>query len=925
MEAVARSTIQASLDASAYTGGARQIDAANRQMSQSAQAVVAAGERVEVTTNRAGRAFERVQQTLDRNYAAMQRFERAQESINRAQERGLVSQERAGQLIQLAQQRYLGTSAAANAASTSLGQFGAANDNAAQKTGRMSQVMGQAGFQIQDFAVQVASGQSAMVAFVQQGSQLAGAFGPTGIWVGVALAITGVVFALTGVGDAQKKVNETLERSDALYRGVTEAARQYRTGLQDEAEALATLEARYRDLNEARRQYELRQATARRDELTQLQTRLGRDVNPTLNRLAMEAERQVAAEREAALRARQIGAPAPIPATDARDALAAVYEFRSGPPTAERILQLSERLREAGAAAGGFREQIADAVAGLDPFVTRAEELDRRLRQVEQIMALASGQALPGLATGMDGAASAAERMTGQVVNLVREMQRLAQLALDNPTMGLDARLSRAQERIDALRQGGLRRYEAVTGFQTQAERAQQLAAEERDRVRQALANSRQFTPEQIEARLRESDPARALRAQQIAEADSTEERLRKEAEEREREANRAGARGARREERIAERLADATRDAEAQARAQTRIADAYGQSEEAGRRAEATERALAAVRKTGSDITDEESAAVQRLAQAFEAEARARSDVQSRIATRNIAQETELLEAQARTITMTAEARERELAAVRARQQIEARGGDPASNASRAYISAAENAAAARLEQERLIQGAKTFQDIGNRAADAFGKTLVDALMEGRDAFDALNETAKRVLNEILNEMLRMAVINPLKNMAFGGNAPSFFNGGAGSMGGAGGFLSLFGGAAGGAKDATLAAAQFVSFAGATGAAFDRGNVIPFASGGIVERPTLFPMAAGTGLMGEAGPEAILPLRRGPDGKLGVSAQGSGAQMDARARRVSPRVTINVTTPDASSFRSSEGQIAATASRVLQRAGRNL
>ena len=51
----------------------------------------------------------------------------------------------------------------------------------------------------------------------------------------------------------------------------------------------------------------------------------------------------------------------------------------------------------------------------------------------------------------------------------------------------------------------------------------------------------------------------------------------------------------------------------------------------------------------------------------------------------------------------------------------------------------------------------------------------------------------------------------------------------------------------------------------------------MPYARGGVVNRPTLFPMANGMGLMGEAGPEAIMPLRRGPSGKLGVEASGNG------------------------------------------------
>jgi phage-related minor tail protein len=52
---------------------------------------------------------------------------------------------------------------------------------------------------------------------------------------------------------------------------------------------------------------------------------------------------------------------------------------------------------------------------------------------------------------------------------------------------------------------------------------------------------------------------------------------------------------------------------------------------------------------------------------------------------------------------------------------------------------------------------------------------------------------------------------------------------------------------------------------------------VIPFALGGIVTRPTLFPMANGMGLMGEAGAEAVMPLERGPGGRLGVRAMSGG------------------------------------------------
>lgn len=103
---------------------------------------------------------------------------------------------------------------------------------------------------------------------------------------------------------------------------------------------------------------------------------------------------------------------------------------------------------------------------------------------------------------------------------------------------------------------------------------------------------------------------------------------------------------------------------------------------------------------------------------------------------------------------------------------------------------------------------------------------------------------------------------------------------------------------------------------------AFARGGVIaagrvrPFAEGGVVATPTYFPLRGGTGLAGEAGPEAILPLKRGSDGRLGVAA-GAGA------RPVS--VTVNIATPDVAGFRKSETQVAASLARAVARGQRAL
>lgn len=100
-----------------------------------------------------------------------------------------------------------------------------------------------------------------------------------------------------------------------------------------------------------------------------------------------------------------------------------------------------------------------------------------------------------------------------------------------------------------------------------------------------------------------------------------------------------------------------------------------------------------------------------------------------------------------------------------------------------------------------------------------------------------------------------------------------------------------------------------------AKGGVFSNGNVTAFANGGIVNGPTTFPMRGGVGLMGEAGPEAIMPLARGADGRLGVRG--------GQARSVN--ITMNITTPDVAGFSRSRSQIAAQVSRALGRGNRNL
>jgi phage-related minor tail protein len=82
-----------------------------------------------------------------------------------------------------------------------------------------------------------------------------------------------------------------------------------------------------------------------------------------------------------------------------------------------------------------------------------------------------------------------------------------------------------------------------------------------------------------------------------------------------------------------------------------------------------------------------------------------------------------------------------------------------------------------------------------------------------------------------------------------------------------------------------------------------------------VVATPAYFPLGSGgLGIAGEAGPEAILPLARGRDGRLGVAMSGAGAAAN---------VTVHVATPDVDSFRRSEAYITGQIARAVARGQR--
>lgn len=165
-----------------------------------------------------------------------------------------------------------------------------------------------------------------------------------------------------------------------------------------------------------------------------------------------------------------------------------------------------------------------------------------------------------------------------------------------------------------------------------------------------------------------------------------------------------------------------------------------------------------------------------------------------------------------------------------------------------------------------QLIRSNEQLKTARDLAGD-FASTLANGLRNGEGLWKSFGDAATSVLTKISDMLL-----NDVLNALFKVNTAGASSGG-GLLSGLGSLLGI----GGSSQFAAAQAGTLVPGLFANGGAFS-GGVRAFAGGGIfsnsiVSRPTLFPFANGTGLMGEAGPEAIMPLKRDGSGRLGVSA----------------------------------------------------
>ncbi|MFN3261634.1 MAG: phage tail tape measure protein [Pikeienuella sp.] len=201
------------------------------------------------------------------------------------------------------------------------------------------------------------------------------------------------------------------------------------------------------------------------------------------------------------------------------------------------------------------------------------------------------------------------------------------------------------------------------------------------------------------------------------------------------------------------------------------------------------------------------------------------------------------------------------------------------------------DQAEAERVLADALARSATDIEEKAARSTGALGdirgglKSVLTGSASLEQGFTgALNRMADRLLDFALDPAFDLIA----RNLAgLGGGA-----------GGGGFFGSLFGAIGG------------LFAPSAKGNVFGPSGLTAFANGGVVDGPTFFPFRGGLGLMGEAGPEAILPLSRLPGGALGVRAEGAGGG----------GAVVNITvTVDASGAREPQAVADKTGQAVLQ------
>ncbi|MCK8787637.1 phage tail length tape measure family protein [Roseomonas sp. NAR14] len=215
---------------------------------------------------------------------------------------------------------------------------------------------------------------------------------------------------------------------------------------------------------------------------------------------------------------------------------------------------------------------------------------------------------------------------------------------------------------------------------------------------------------------------------------------------------------------------AQTVRGIDLQITAQDKIAAAYEQGGAAVERAQNRERAITEVRKSGVAGTQAEGAAVDALAAKYDALTQKQNDNALRQQVRGQDNTLATLRLQASLIGTDTAERDRRLATLRAEQELEGKNYSPEMR--QAYIDRAVQITDQTNALNRQSAALQEVAGFGDQVFNRVGSALTEAFTQGKDAAVNWGTVTKGIISEVAQEILKLSVLNPLKNALFGGNS---------------------------------------------------------------------------------------------------------------------------------------------------------
>lgn len=417
-----------------------------------------------------------------------------------------------------------------------LPQISTGAQTATRDFGSMREAVGSAGFQLQDFAVQVQGGTSALTALSQQGSQFLGVFGPAGAVAGAALTVGILAAQILGLSEEATTLDEVLKDVDATYKRLNDAVEARIRGVTEEAEAVNRLAVGYTAMSAASQRAESLVLRRQTDALAQQE----RDLRSTSTRGLRGLTNPTLPDQNPAGDFTGFSTPLPLPSdaglTVLRQALDA-YDAQTR-VTVEGQRRLATTLDGVARTAGDNAVALIrqrDAVLDSIPAVARLEEAQKQTAIQTVALMQAQGASREEIARYT----SAFGGLANEIVRTATSMQTLARINSQNPFATIEESAARTDAQLAALRRGGLDALEAER--QRQAVAAAGASANQ-STFEAEVRNLRQLglSQEAAEAQAAEAAQAAQRRAEEgvrASQALSAEER-------RAEEARRASARG---------------------------------------------------------------------------------------------------------------------------------------------------------------------------------------------------------------------------------------------------------------------------------------------------------------------------------------------------------------------------------------------